>query len=462
MPPPNVFSIFARMNNDAPSGVPVVAVAGTTGQAAATGAADAGILARSGRLWNRDFALLWQGQLVSSIGKQAFALTCMLAIKDLTGSGSTMGLLMAFAIIPSVALGPLAGVFVDRVDRRRLIAYTDIAGGLLVLAAAAAVLLWSDRTPVVIAALFAVTIATGILDTCSQPAISSSLPDIVPRDRLEAANGLNMGSVQAAVFVAQGASGVLYKALGSVFVMVLNAFTYLYAGVAELFVRLPRPERSEADDGRGRLRQGFRDDLRDGFAYVVRHRGLFVALLSFAAMNFFAAPLLVTFPFLAQDYYGLGPEWYGYMMAAFGAGAIAGYGVVAIRPMRGRSRAVAMAVGMFVELVLILVALARLRGWAAVALFLGYGVVNGIINVNVMTLIQMTTPRELLGRVNALSGTLAGAAMPLGMALGGLFFDLSGQNIPLMLIVSAASLSACTVAPLIGSRAYRSFLSTES
>ena len=89
------------------------------------------------RLWNRNFSLLWQGQVVSSIGKQTFALAAMLWLKRLTDSGTLMGLVMTVALLPTVVLGPVAGVVVDRWNRQRLIAWTDIAGGVLVLAAAA-------------------------------------------------------------------------------------------------------------------------------------------------------------------------------------------------------------------------------------------------------------------------------------------------------------------------------------
>ena len=88
-------------------------------------------------LWNRNFTLLWQGQIVSSIGKQTFALAAMLWLKQITESGTLMGLVMTAALAPMVILGPIAGVLVDRWDRRRLIAWTDLAGGFLVLGAAA-------------------------------------------------------------------------------------------------------------------------------------------------------------------------------------------------------------------------------------------------------------------------------------------------------------------------------------
>jgi len=66
------------------------------------------------RLWNRNFSLLWQGQVVSSIGKQTFALAAMLWLKQLTDSGTLMGLVMTAALLPMVVLGPVAGVVVDR------------------------------------------------------------------------------------------------------------------------------------------------------------------------------------------------------------------------------------------------------------------------------------------------------------------------------------------------------------
>jgi MFS family permease len=141
------------------------------------------------RLWNRSFALLWQGQLVSSLGKNAFQLAALLWLKETTGSGTLSGLIGGVAMLPMVLLGPFAGVFVDRTNRGRLIAWTDIAGGVLVSLAAALFFVLPGNTPLLLAAVFAVTLGTGLLDTFSQPSISASIPDLVPKGKLEAANG---------------------------------------------------------------------------------------------------------------------------------------------------------------------------------------------------------------------------------------------------------------------------------
>jgi len=421
--------------------------------------------------------LLWQGQLISSVGKQAFALTCMLAIKDLTGSGSIMGLLMSAAILPSVVLGPVAGVFVDRLDRRRLIAYTDIAGGLFVLIAFAALFFLDAYPSIVIAALFAVTVATGLLDTFSQPAIGASIPDLVPESRLEAANGMNMGGVQIAVFVAQGAAGLLYRILGTAVMTLVNAVTYLYAGIVELFIRMPvRPAGRGAADtedtgdtgdtgaatARAHPWKRFLAELGEGLRFVVARDGMLATLLSFACINFFAAPVLVTLPFYTTEYLGLGSQWYGYMMAAFGVGAMTGYVLVASIPTRGKARAASLLGCLALEAVLIAAALSPMPAWLAVGVLFAVGVANGVVNVNVATLFQLATPRELLGRVNALSNTVSGAAMPLGMALAGIAFDLSGQNVPLMFGASSVAMLASIVAPMIASRGFLRFLSTDA
>ena len=414
------------------------------------------------RLWNRNFALLWQGQLVSSLGKQAFAVTAMLWLKDVTGSGSIMGLVMMAAMLPPVLLGPVAGVFVDRWDRRKIIAYTDIAGGLVVLAAALLFFLLPGARGLLIAAVFAVTLATGLLDTFSQPSISSSVPLLVPKEKLEAANSLNMSGVQLAVFGAQGSSGLLYTILGAPLLVLWNALTYLYAGITELFMRIPRNAQTSVQKEREKLHpwHRFRLEFAEGLRYLRGERGLLTLVLVYAVLNFLISPVLVTLPFFATDFLGLGAAWYGYLMAAFGLGAVLGYIVAGAFPTRGRARELAVNASLAVQTVLTLVALVFKAPAAELAIFLVIGLTGGVMNVNINTLIQLSVPPDYMGRVQGIMTTICAGAMPLGMALSGFLFDLSGQNVSLMFIVSGVASLVAVVAALMV-KDYRKYLASK-
>ncbi|MBL8965603.1 MAG: MFS transporter [Spirochaetaceae bacterium] len=429
-----------------------------------TSAARSGELPTTTRLWNRNFALLWQGQLVSSFGKQAFSLAALLWLKEATGSGSVMGLVMMAATLPPVLLGPVAGVLVDRWDRRKIIAYTDLAGGLFVLAAAVLFFLLPEATGLLIGAVFAVTLATGLLDTFSQPSIGASVPDLVPKERLEAANGLNMAGIQLAVFGSQGASGLLFSLLGAPLLILWNAATYLYAGVSELFIRIPRQavRDAERETKLAALHpfHRFRLELVEGFSYLRGHRGLWTVILVFALLNFFISPVLVVLPFFATDFLGLGPAWYGYLMAAFGLGSLLGFLGAGFFPTRGKARELVVNGALLVQALLMFVSLFWKAPAAELAAFLLIGLSGGVLNVNVISLVQAGTPPEFRGRIQALMTTVCAGAMPLGMALSGFLFDLSGKNVSLMFGASAV-LTLLTTLGALGVKDYRAFLATE-
>ncbi len=382
------------------------------------------------RLWNRSFALLWQGQLVSSLGKNAFQLAALLWLKETTGSGTLSGLIGGVAMLPMVLLGPFAGVFVDRTNRGRLIAWTDIAGGVIVAIAAVLFFLLPGNTPLLLAAVFAVTLGTGLLDTFSQPSIAASIPDLVPKEKLEAANGLNLSVLHVAMLVAQALAGLLYRLIGAPLLVVANAVAYLWAGTTELGVRTP--DRPRPASGQHPVRR-FLGELAEGARWVWNHRGLRTLLLLFTIINLLVTPLLALMAFFVEDWVGLGPEWLGYLMACYGGGGLAGFAIAGAWRVRGRARLALVAGATILQSATVVLMVALPGAAVQVVLFLAAGICGGIANVHFMTLMQTAAPAELQGRVQGLSGTLSGGVMPIGMALSGVFYDLSGGNVLLVI-----------------------------
>jgi MFS family permease len=407
------------------------------------------------RLWNRSFTLLWQGQLVSSIGKNAYALAALLWLRDATGSGTLSGLLTGLAMLPMVLLGPVAGVFVDRVNRGRMIAWTDVAGGLLVSAAAALFFLVPGNRELLLVAVFVVSLGTGLLDTFSQPSIQAAIPDLVPREKLEAANSLNMTGLHVAFLVAQAVAGILYRLLGAPLLVAANAVAYLWAGFSELGIRTPDGRQSAAP-GTHPL-QRFLSELAEGARYVWQHRGLRTVLVVFTALNFFVTPLLALMAFFVRDYLLLGPDWLGYLYACYGAGGLIGFALAGAVPARGRGREALVAGATIGQSATIPLMLLLPAVPLQIALFLAAGILGGIVNVHVMTLLQTAAPPQMRGRVQGLATTVSAGVMPVGMALSGILFDLSGGDFRLVIGLPGLAMLAVSCAALF-SRPYRTFL----
>jgi DHA3 family macrolide efflux protein-like MFS transporter len=416
--------------------------------------------ARPGRLWNRDFFLLWQGQTISQFGNLAFSFAMMLWLKDVTGSASLMGFMMFASLLPGIVLGPFGGTFADRHSRIRIALVCDLLSGAAVLGLAFA--MFDPRVAAhqpgavrfVIGVLFGVSVVTGILRAFFTPALSAAIPDLVPRDRIPAANSLNQFSVQGSTLLGQAIGGLLYQVLGAPLLFLVDGISYLYAGICAAFIRLPPREVKPASE------HPFRDFLKetaDGFRYLWNQPGLrdFIAVAS--VVNFFAMPISVLLPFYVELYLKVDDKWYGFLMAVIGAGNIVGFILAGASNLSGPGRQKAVVTAMItVPVCFAILGFITSPPLALVLVFLG-GIALGVVNVYLMSMIQMSTPGEVRGRVLGVLMTLSGGLMPIGMALGGVVGDLTGKNVPLVYAVCGGAALLATLAG-VARRDLRDFL----
>ncbi|HEY0558053.1 MAG TPA: MFS transporter, partial [Thermoanaerobaculia bacterium] len=412
------------------------------------------------RLWNRNFFLLWQGQTVSQLGNQAFMIAIAFWLKEATNSATLIGLLMTVSTLPGVLLAPFGGTYADRHSRIRILIACDVLAGLAVLAQGLAMHQSWLSVHGLIVLLFFVAIFDGALRAFFMPAINSAIPDLVPGERLAAANSLNQFSIQTAVFAGQAVGGVLFRLLGAPLLLIADGITFLFAAGSATFIADPF-QKPPAETSSGSPFRAFLHETAEGLRWVWQRAGMRDFVLVASLLNFFVTPILVLFPFYVQDVLKAGAEWYGFLLAATSVGAVAGFLLAGVVHLRGAVRGwtlVALlvlgpvllgAIG-FIHIPLLAVACSFLSGMAF-----------GMVNIYLLTLLQAATPPELRGRVLGLLGTLGGGLMPIGLALGGWLGDLTHHDIPLLFGGSAA-LSALVTLALATRKECRAFLAQDA
>ncbi|MEM7355247.1 MAG: MFS transporter [Acidobacteriota bacterium] len=409
------------------------------------------------RLLNRSFVLLWQGQLVSSLGHQAFMVAMLYGTMELTGSGSTMGLLMMLSSLPGLLFGPIGGAIADRYSRRALIVGSDLLLGLGVLALAA--LAVGGTVDLLVPGLAVYALCLGLVSTVFQPAVMAAVPDLVPPHQIAAANSWRQVSTQATVATGWALGGGLYASLGMAWLLALDGLSYLFSAASESRIVLPR--RTPADGSHRDALAATLADTRAGLRYVWHHRGMRDFMLAVAALNFFFMPVFVLLPFYTDGILGAGAAGYGLLMASFSAGSLVGGLMAGIVQPTGASRRrwilgghTAMAI-LFGTLGLI----DRLP--LAAACFAALGFLVAVINIASLTLLQTITPADFRGRVLGVDTALTRAASPIGMGLAGILADLTDQAIPqLFLAYGVAALGVALV--MCSHQALRDFVGWDS
>jgi MFS family permease len=412
------------------------------------------------KLLNRNYFLLWLGQFVSSLGSQMIVVAMVFWIKRTTGSATLLGLMQMMSSLPAVILGPVGGTFADRYSRRRIIVLSDLLRGAALFSLAALMFLLPNATDLILVWLLVVAVFSSVVASFFGPAISASIPDLVPKDKVVSANSLGQLSLQLSLFFGQGLGGTLFRLLGAPVLILINSLTFWFAAASDSFVAIPQSISPRSLNWREQF-LGFKEETGDGLRYVWHKAGLRELVFISAFLVFFTTPIIILLPFYVEDVLRVGADWYGYILAISGVGSLAGYLLAGLLKLRGRLRASWMVTFIIVESVGY--GLLGLVGNPFIALIMAFlgGVTGGFVTVNITTILQLTTPNEVRGRVFGLLSTISGSLAPIAMGLAGVVADLVNQNVTLIYLACGAAMTGLSVAVLLN-REVRSFLAYES
>lgn len=411
------------------------------------------------KLFNKDFFILWQGQFVSQLGDQAFAIAMMFWIKHQTGSASLMGMIMMFSMLPAVILGPIAGTLADHYSRKKIIVNSDLLRGVPVLLLAGIIFMFPASVDLGIAMLFVVTIFVGIINSIFNPAILASIPDIVPEEKVAAANSLSQGTRQVSLFIGQALGGFLFVLLGAPVLFLMDGISFIFSGFTEMFMKIPQKIPEKAANFKEQMKK-FKEDTVSGLKFSWNHRGLRALMFNAGFLNFFVMPVIVLLPFYVEDYLGATPDWYGYILGAFGFGSIIGFGIAGVVKIP-QSKKSALVLGALILNSAGLAIFAFLNSPVqAMALMVFNGMLNGFFNINLITVLQLAIPSDIRGRIFGVLMTLIHGLMPISMGLAGVVFDLVGQDI--VLVYSVCGFTTLLLSIIISfDKEFRKFLSYE-
>lgn len=362
-------------------------------------------------LIGRNYGLLWAGQAISVLGDFVFDTTLALWIAAVIARGQpwaplAVGALAAAVSAPTILLGPIAGVFVDRMDKRRLMLAMDAARALLVSALLVAAAPGAS-VPLKLGLIYAVVAACTCCSQFFGPARLALIGDIVsPADRRRA-SALSQTTMSVALILGPPLAGPLLLGLGTSWALVVNALSFVVSFAAIWLVHA-RPAARSADSGR---QPDIRREFLEGAQFLFGSRVLRVVFVSLVIALLGAGALNALDVFFVARNLHTSEGAYGILVGAMGAGLlVASFGSAGLIERVGAQRTFGLSVlavgaGMLVY--------SRMTAFVPglVALFL-LGVVNGPCNTAIGPIILATVPREMIGRVTSfLSPAMAAASI---------------------------------------------------
>ncbi len=355
----------------------------------------------------------WLALFTSQMGTWMQAAAQGWLVLLLTGSAERLGLVVALQFLPSLLFSLPAGVLADRYPKRHLLLLTQ--GGMMLLAFLMALLILTGWVRYGHVLLFA--FLYGALNAMDLPVRQSFTVELAGRERYPGAIALNSFGFNLSRLLGPALAGLLIAGFGVGMAYLANALSFLPL----LLVLRGVPPGPAAGEGDGR----FLREALEGVRFVLENPLVrrVVGLVLFASLLGMNFQTLV--PAYARLVLGLSATGYGFLVSSVGVGAL---GAALVMAFTGRPRPGRLLLGVFALSLAHLGLFLPQASWVPLFLALGgFGMISVLINAN--TLVQLSVPDRLRGRVMAVYSLVMLGTGPLGAYLTGLLFELLGGRL---------------------------------
>lgn len=393
----------------------------------------------------RDFRNLWFGQAISRIGDAFYFLGPMFVIHKIYNDNAMVGWVGAVEALPYLLFGTIGGAVADRIDRKKIMVWSDMLSAILLFAYLAYLLSLPGHPPKWI--FYVVGFLSTTIRVFFFPAKNAAIPRLVPGDKLFKANALSASTDQLAWLV----GNVMMVSLGTLadkygvmtflkILLAVNALTFL---VSAFFVfLLPKIEiqREEHHEDQHLL-----TDVKEGIAYAKRDRVIGLSLLTSFGLGLFMSPFFVVYLATNKLWFGGKASPLAFIETCFIIGMLTMSFIVP--HLKIKKAGMAFGIGLTIAgISVLLMGLSPIFGvYCLWNLICGFAI--GIVDVPMRTYQQLKVPDEYRGRIMSLGQLIWMSVQPIGMSLGGPLLSVLG--IVKMHILMGTGFAITGAAPLL-------------
>ena len=398
-------------------------------------------------LLSRDFSFVWWSQVLSQVADGVSKLALLWFVYSITGSPLKTTVIGLLQTLPPIVLGPVIGVTVDRFPKKMILICSDVARAVLI----GLIPCWVSVQSFTVESLYVLTFLYGIATAMFVPTLSSSVPFMVQRGQLTAANALLQGTTSVGIIIGPLLSGLGIAFSGSQDVLCINAVTYLVSAACLIPIRIPGgiPQQRQ----QSRLGAAI-NDLVEGMRYtLISQRSILLLIVMASIYTFGTGAFTTLFPVFGKRLLALGPIEVGYLWSWLGVGLfLVSLSLVWLTEWDLRKRIMAVTLTSILGGVSLCGLVWTQDIYVATVLVACIGIGFGTWTPIAWGIIQELSPAHMVGRVMALYTSIATATSMAGMTFFGWLMETFNASISLMgigLVLLALAASTAWLSPRI-------------
>lgn len=352
-------------------------------------------------LRNRNFVLLLVSALFSSPGYYVFLIGAEWLMLTITDNRFYFGMLFFVAAIPRLILLVVGGIIADRVNKRTILFWSDFSrslliGILVILIVTESIQIWHL---LILAGFF------GISDAFSYPAMQSLIPTILDDDQLQRGNSFIQMTNQISPILGPALGGTLIATLGFAGVFSIAFIMLFLASLAVLFIRVTKI----AEEGKEPPTP--LADLKEGFLYARKNELVItVVIMAFFLNFFFAGPIAIGMPVVVKDLLDGSAVSLATIQTSMGIGSLIGAILLASWKIKKPGKAVI--IGLIGLGIAFSIMGLSVNIWMMASLVALMAILTQIVNIPLITMLQQTTDKRMLGRMMSMFMTVSTGLTP--------------------------------------------------